>query len=167
MHTPVVTRQNTCESNKVAKHKRAVAQNVLSREVAAPRTLHTDGTNVVRSLKCCVIVGTFLYYNGNAMMRCRDNIICSIIRLPCSVLEVKNNHMIWKQLTFNNAAQLGHLRPVVVCTRLPVNHTPRVGRRRREVHCMHHEMDLTANVARASRRECSARTSCGAKLEGN
>ena len=63
MHTPVVTRQNTCESNKVAKHKRAVAQDILSREVAAPRTLHTDGTNVVRSLKCCVIVGTFVDYN--------------------------------------------------------------------------------------------------------
>jgi hypothetical protein len=153
VHTPVVTRQDTCEPNKVAKHERAVPQDNLSGEVAAPRTLHTDGTNVVRSLKCCVIVGTFLYYNGNAMMRCRDNIICSIIRLPCSVLEVKNNHMIWKQLTFNNAAQLGHLRLVVARTGLPVNNTLRVGERGRKVHCAHREMGLTA-VARATRREC-------------
>jgi hypothetical protein len=92
VRTPVVTRQNTCESNKVAKHKRAVAQDILSREVAAPRTLHTDGTNVMRSLPSCVIVGTFCYcwnicglqlcvivgtfmdYNYNAILRCRHYI---------------------------------------------------------------------------------------------
>jgi hypothetical protein len=45
---PFVVRQSLSNAHEVAEHKAAISEHSLSREMAAPRALHANRTDVVR-----------------------------------------------------------------------------------------------------------------------